>query len=152
MRSVPASAAHSLRRSSQFQERVLIRLSHPDLAADIRVADGKADLTHGGFVWLAAGLDFSEPSDGEYDLPTARVRFSPSSALADALDKSGLDGAVLEVTALHGVDEIWKYEMTVISVSISSEGAVAELGFTPITDRPACAVLLNPDNTPGLFL
>lgn len=52
---------------------VLVRISHTDLAADIRVVNNYENITHNGNTWVAFPFDIELPGDFEEALPTVRL-------------------------------------------------------------------------------
>ena len=130
-----------------------LEITHPDVAAPIRVVNDAQPHTIDRHHFAAARFSARLADDADGQVPRAELVIDNVGAVLTRWVESsdGGNGAVVKLMqAVYGGVQ-WSVELDVVGMRVSAQSVTARLGFDPMLHRPAVQVRHDPEHSPGLF-
>ncbi len=132
-----------------------LEVSHPDLAAPVRVVNDSRDHTLGGEAYTALRFEARLTDDTEGRAPRAELSIdNVGRDLMQWIEAAGggVGATVRAMQFLAGESAPdWEMTLDVASVRADQERVTVQLGFDPLLGRSAVALRHDPQTSPGLF-
>ena len=155
---MPESAAYRLEARALAPAKAVhtgLEITHPDVAAPVRVVDDAVRQVLGGVAFEALAFRIRLVDDPEGGVPRCEVAMdNVGDALTQWIERSN-GGAGASVKVMQWVDGAaaadWEQTMEVQSMRVDALEVVAVLGFEPLLQRRAIRLRHDPQTSPGLF-
>ena len=149
--------ARSLRESASAERLVTaLEISHPAVAAPVRVVNDTEDRVIEGERYIALRFDAGLADDVDGQAPQAVIAIdNVGRELTQWIEAAGGGaGATVRVIQVLAVDDPpieWELTMDLAGVQLDAERITARLGFDPLLGRAAVTLRHDPQTSPGLF-
>lgn len=135
---------------------LLLEITHPDLAAPVRIVNDNQDLVSNGNTFLACAFRAALPDDISQGQPRATLAIdNVGSVLTQWIESSGGgEGAqVRMMQALRSDPDTLEIDITlgITDIKMNAVEVTGTLSYDDLLNMPGIAMQFRPENTPGLY-
>lgn len=134
----------------------LLEITHPDLAAPVRVVNDVQDITVAGSVFIACAFNLQLPEESDGRVPQAQLTVdNVGRELVQwiELSRGGIDAQCRILQLLRSQPTVIEYDITLdmSGIEVSQTAVTATLGYVDFLSKQAVAISYRPETAPGCF-